>query len=44
MLAGMETITYEVPGAQCAHCGAAIKREVGGVAGVERLEVDLQEN
>ena len=37
-----ETITYEVPGVHCAHCEAAIKQEVGGVEGVERVEVDLE--
>jgi copper chaperone CopZ len=36
-----ETITYEVPDVHCAHCEAAIKQEVGGVEGVERVEVDL---
>jgi copper chaperone len=38
-----ETITYEVPGVHCAHCEAAIKQEVGGVEGVERVKVDLDE-
>ena len=37
-----ETITYEVSGVHCAHCEAAIKQEVGGIEGVERVEVDLQ--
>jgi copper chaperone len=37
-----EAITYEVPGIHCAHCEAAIKQEVGGVEGVERVEVDLE--
>jgi copper chaperone CopZ len=37
-----ETVTYEVPGVHCAHCEAAIKREVGGVEGVERVDVDLE--
>ncbi len=37
-----ETITYEVPGVHCAHCEAAIKQEVAGVEGVERVEVDLE--
>ena len=36
-----ETVTYVVPGVHCAHCEAAIKQEVGGVEGVERVEVDL---
>jgi len=38
----VETITYDVPGVHCAHCEAAIKQEVGGVEGVERVEVDLE--
>ena len=37
-----ETITYEVPGVHCAHCAAAIKSEVGSVAGVATVEVDLE--
>jgi copper chaperone len=36
-----ETITYCVPGVHCTHCDAAIKQEVGGVEGVEHVEVDL---
>ena len=38
----IETITYEVPGVHCAHCEAAIKSEVGAVAGVDLVEVDLE--
>jgi len=37
----METLTYQVPGVHCEHCETAIKQEVGGVEGVERVEVDL---
>ena len=37
-----ETVTYTVPGIHCAHCEAAITREVAAVAGVEAVEVDLQ--
>ena len=37
-----ETVTYEVPGVHCAHCEAAIAREVEAVPGVERVTVDLQ--
>jgi copper chaperone CopZ len=36
-----ETITYRVPGVHCGHCRAAIEEEVGAVAGVEAVEVDL---
>ena len=35
-------IIYEVPGMHCAHCEAAIKREVGAVEGVDEVEVDLE--
>jgi copper chaperone len=38
-----ETVTYTVPGIHCAHCEAAITREVGAVAGVEAVEVDLEQ-
>jgi copper chaperone len=37
-----DTITYSVPGIHCGHCEAAIKQEVGSVAGVELVEVDLE--
>ena len=37
-----ETVTYGVPGVHCAHCEAAIAREVRTVAGVEAVEVDLE--
>ena len=36
-----ETITYVVPGVHCSHCAVAIEDEVSGVAGVDRVEVDL---
>lgn len=38
-----DTITYTVPGIHCEHCEAAIKQEVGAVAGVELVEVDLDD-
>jgi copper chaperone CopZ len=37
-----ETVTYAVPGVHCAHCEAAITREVGAVDGVESVTVDLE--
>ena len=37
-----ETVRYEVPGVHCAHCEAAIKREVEAVPGVEAVSVDLE--
>jgi len=36
-----ETITYDVPAVHCGHCAASIKEEVGEVAGVESVGVDL---
>ena len=35
------TITLSVPGMTCGHCEAAVKSEVGKVAGVESVAVDL---
>jgi copper chaperone len=37
-----DTVTYTVPGVHCAHCEAAIKSEVGTVAGVTAVDVDLE--
>jgi copper chaperone len=33
---------YSVPGISCGHCKAAIEGEVGKVAGVEQVEVDVE--
>jgi copper chaperone len=33
--------TYSVPGISCGHCRMAIDREVGKVAGVSAVDVDL---
>lgn len=38
----IETITYTVPAIHCGHCEAAVKQEVGAVAGVESVDVDLE--
>ena len=38
----MTTRVYSVPGISCGHCKAAIEEEVGKVAGVERVEVDVE--
>jgi copper chaperone CopZ len=38
----MQTLTYSVPGISCAHCRMAITGEVGGVAGVSAVAVDLE--
>jgi copper chaperone CopZ len=37
-----KTLTLTVPGMTCGHCEAAVKREVGGVAGVASVTVDLE--
>ena len=34
-------LKYRVDGMTCGHCESSVKQEVGGVAGVERVEVDL---
>ena len=36
-----DELTYSVPGISCEHCVAAVSTEVGAVAGVESVEVDL---
>ena len=36
-----ETITYTVPGMTCDHCKHAVSSELGSVAGVSGIEVDL---
>lgn len=38
----MTTISYSVPGVSCAHCQAAIAKEVGAVSGVAAVDVDLE--
>lgn len=35
------TLTFSVPGMTCGHCEAAVRQEVGGVAGVTSIDVDL---
>jgi copper ion binding protein len=37
----MNTLILKVPGMTCGHCEAAVKKEVGAVAGVSGVEVDL---
>lgn len=37
----MSEITIKVPGMTCGHCEAAVKGEVGKVAGVSQVTVDL---
>jgi copper chaperone len=36
-------LIYSVPGVSCEHCRVSITREVGAVAGVDSVEVDLAE-
>ena len=35
------TLTYRVDGMSCEHCKVAVTEEVGGVAGVSTVDVDL---
>jgi copper chaperone len=37
----MERTTYAVRGMTCEHCRVAVRQEVGAVAGVAAVEVDL---
>jgi copper chaperone len=37
----VEELSYSVPGISCAHCERAISTEVGKVAGVTAIAVDL---
>jgi copper chaperone CopZ len=37
----MSELTFNVPGMTCGHCEAAVKGEVGKVAGVTDVAVDL---
>ncbi len=41
-MTAMTARLYSVPGISCGHCKAAIEGEVGKVAGVERVEVDVE--
>jgi copper chaperone len=38
----VEHLTYSVPGVSCEHCRTAVATEVGRVAGVSSVEVDLE--
>lgn len=38
---GADARTYAVAGMSCAHCVAAVSRELEGVAGVRAVDVDL---
>jgi copper chaperone len=36
-----ETLTYTVPKVHCNHCALTIKEEVGDLAGVQEVDVDV---
>ncbi|MDW3216221.1 MAG: cation transporter [Ilumatobacteraceae bacterium] len=36
-----QTLTLSVPGMTCGHCEAAVKQEVGSLAGIADVAVDL---
>jgi copper chaperone CopZ len=35
-------VTYTVPGMSCDHCKRAVRSELGEVAGVDAVDVDLE--
>ncbi len=37
----MTTLNFTVPGMTCGHCEAAVKGEIGKLAGVDTVDVDL---
>jgi copper chaperone len=37
----MSELTYRVPAMHCGHCESAVIEEVGALAGVESVDVDL---
>jgi copper chaperone len=37
----LQQLVLTVPGMTCGHCEAAVKREVGSIAGVAGVDVDL---
>jgi copper chaperone len=41
MNAEPQELLFTVPGMTCGHCEAAVKREVGAIAGVSDIDVDL---
>ncbi|UUT35079.1 heavy-metal-associated domain-containing protein [Microbacterium elymi] len=38
----MSTVTYRVDGMTCGHCAQSVSREVGALAGVTEVAVDLE--
>jgi copper ion binding protein len=41
MSTAVQQLVFTVPGMSCGHCEAAVTREVGAVAGVAAVDVDL---
>ena len=37
-----QTLTFSVPGMTCGHCEVAVRQEVGALAGVTGVTVDLE--
>ena len=37
-----QTLTFSVPGMTCGHCETAVRQEVGALAGVTGVTVDLE--
>lgn len=37
----MSTVTVTVTGMTCGHCVSAVRKEIGGIAGVTAVDVDL---
>ena len=40
----MAEVVYSVPGMSCEHCEHAVRSELGEVAGVDSVDVDLETN
>ena len=40
-MSDLQQLVFSVPGISCGHCQAAITQEVGAVAGVVAVDVDL---
>ena len=38
----LTAVTYTVPGMSCDHCERAVRSELGEVAGVDSVDVDLE--
>ena len=40
----MAEVVYSVPGMSCEHCEHAVRSELGEIAGVDSVDVDLETN